>query len=337
MENIRCLEQEEKKKTREMYERIFPEDSKAFVDYYYDWKVRDNRIAVMESAKQEIEVMMHLNPYLLSWNGKFFESEYIVAVATRPESRKQGKMQQVMRQVLVDQQKKHMPFTFLLPTDPAYYESQGFVFFPAGPKTRQQTLGKADIRGLEITEAQAEDAAVMAQAANEILKGQEGILVRQDMEYYQRLFAEVSSEGGAVLLLREQGQVIGILAYGTEDGQADIKELVLAQEWREKSAQICNQAFGIHCWRENDMHMMVRITDLQALTGMLNREEAVCWKVRVRDGMVAANAGCWEICQNPEGGSVRAITEAEAEQELDIRELTQKIFADVPVFIREWV
>lgn len=337
MENIRYLKQEEKRKTRAMYEAVFSEDSKAFVDYYYKWKVTDNRIAVMESAEKGIEVMIHLNPYLLSWNGKIVESEYIVAVATRSDCRKQGKMQQVMQQVLKDQQKRHMPFTFLLPADPAYYESRGFVFFPGEQKTRQQTFEKTYISGVEIVEAQTRDAAIMAHAANGILKEQYGIFVRRDAEYYQRILEEVSSENGKALLLKKQEQVMGLLIYGMEEGQAEIKELVLAAEWRNQSVQICNQIFGDCDWTESDMHMMVRITDLQALTGMLKCKEEICWKVRIHDEMVTANAGCWEICKNPEGGSVRAIAESETEQELDIREVVSLIFSDVGVFIREWV
>lgn len=337
MENIRYLKQEEKRNTRRMYEAVFSEDSKAFADYYYEWKIRDNRIAVMESEEKEMEVMIHLNPYQLFCNGKTVASEYIVAVATRPDCRKQGKMYQVMEQVLKDQQKRHVPFTFLLPADPAYYESQGFVFFPPERRRRQQTDEKANIQDIEAVEAQRKDTAIMAQAANEILKEQYGLFVYRDVEYYQRLLEEVSSEKGAALLLKKQEQVIGLLIYGMEEGQAEIKELVLAEEWKAQSVQICNQVFGVHGWTENDMHMMVRITDLQALTGMLKCREEICWKVRIHDEMVTANAGCWEICKNPEGGSVCAITESETEQELDIREVTRYIFQDVPVFIREWV
>lgn len=63
-EQIRYLKEQEKCSTRQMYETIFPEDSQAFVDYYYQWKTKDNDIIVMED-KEGYEVMLHLNPFFM--------------------------------------------------------------------------------------------------------------------------------------------------------------------------------------------------------------------------------------------------------------------------------
>ena len=45
---IRKLETGEKLNTRKLYEEVFSEDSKDFVDYYYEEKVKDNQIYVVE-------------------------------------------------------------------------------------------------------------------------------------------------------------------------------------------------------------------------------------------------------------------------------------------------
>ena len=129
MGKIRYLKQQEKQKTRAMYEEIFPEDSKEFVDYYYKWKAGENRILIMEESGM-LQVMMHLNPYTLWIHGHLRELPYIVAVATHPDCRRQGKMGQVMKQALQDLARQNAPFTFLLPADSAYYHGQGFVFAP---------------------------------------------------------------------------------------------------------------------------------------------------------------------------------------------------------------
>ena len=42
---IRKLETGEKLNTRKLYEEVFSEDSKDFVDYYYEEKVKDNQIS----------------------------------------------------------------------------------------------------------------------------------------------------------------------------------------------------------------------------------------------------------------------------------------------------
>ena len=43
---IRYLEQEEKGRTKELWKEAFSEDSTSFVDYYYEEKMKDNRVLV---------------------------------------------------------------------------------------------------------------------------------------------------------------------------------------------------------------------------------------------------------------------------------------------------
>lgn len=91
METVRYLGQEENQRTRELYEIAFPEDSREFVDYYYTWKTKENKILVMENEKGVIQVMMHLNPYQIHIHDCQQEIPYIVAVATHPSLPQTGK------------------------------------------------------------------------------------------------------------------------------------------------------------------------------------------------------------------------------------------------------
>ncbi len=119
METIRYLAPQEKQGTRAMYEEIFPEDSVSFVDYYYEWKTKENKIlAMVEDGVTQ--VMLHLNPYPVWIHGHCREVPYIVAVATRPGCRRKGKMGRVMERALQDLERQQAPFAFLLPADPAY-------------------------------------------------------------------------------------------------------------------------------------------------------------------------------------------------------------------------
>ena len=49
---IRYLEQEEKGRTKELWKEAFSEDSLSFVDYYYEEKMKDNRVMVFEREGQ---------------------------------------------------------------------------------------------------------------------------------------------------------------------------------------------------------------------------------------------------------------------------------------------
>ena len=105
---IRKLEQSEHIATRKLWEEIFPEDTKAFLDYYYYIKAAKNQIYVVEEDGR-ICSMLQLNPYRIRLEDKSFPSEYIVAVATKKEYRSRGYMrmrQQMLEIVKVSRRKK---------------------------------------------------------------------------------------------------------------------------------------------------------------------------------------------------------------------------------------
>ena len=73
---IRKLETEEKQNTKKLYEEVFSEDSKSFVDYYYEEKLKDNQIYAVEEDG-EIQAMLHLNPYELAVNERILQETWI--------------------------------------------------------------------------------------------------------------------------------------------------------------------------------------------------------------------------------------------------------------------
>ena len=56
---IRKLSQEEHNKVRPLYEKVFTEDSKGFVDYYFWEKTRDNDIYVVEEDGEIFPFLDH--------------------------------------------------------------------------------------------------------------------------------------------------------------------------------------------------------------------------------------------------------------------------------------
>lgn len=124
---LRYLQQQEKIRSRELYEEMFPEDEPEFVDAYYRYKSADNEILVLEE-EQELISMLHLNPYCFWFRGSLVESNYIVAVATKPMYRHQGCMRQLLTKALSDLYEKRQPFTFLMPASEAIYRPFDFRF-----------------------------------------------------------------------------------------------------------------------------------------------------------------------------------------------------------------
>lgn len=117
---IRYLEQGEKEISRALYEEVFVEDEKVFVDAYYRIKAADN--AVLTAWKEgELVSMLHRNPYTFRFRGAFVRADYLVAVATRRAFRHQGMMRSLLTRALLDMEAQKQPFAFLMPADEAIY------------------------------------------------------------------------------------------------------------------------------------------------------------------------------------------------------------------------
>ena len=114
---------EEQERTKPLYREVFPEDTEAFVDFYY--RERPKRILAMEEDG-EIIAMLHLNPFLLSFFGKEIKASYIYAVATKKEKRRQGIMGELLRYSFTLLKEEGEAFCFLIPVAESIYSPYGF-------------------------------------------------------------------------------------------------------------------------------------------------------------------------------------------------------------------
>ena len=122
---VRYLLDNEKGRSEALYREAFPEDKEAFVNYYYSYVTKDNKILVLEQD-EKICSMLHLNPYRLSVNGTAVDAYYYVAVATKENCRHQGMMRKLLTKSLKDIYGEGHPFTYLMPANRAIYEPFDF-------------------------------------------------------------------------------------------------------------------------------------------------------------------------------------------------------------------
>ena len=73
MKILKKLKPEERGLTRTLWEQVFTEDTKEFLDYYYTEKTKNNEIYVIETD-HDIRAMMQLNPYVIQMGKKAVES-----------------------------------------------------------------------------------------------------------------------------------------------------------------------------------------------------------------------------------------------------------------------
>jgi predicted acetyltransferase len=243
---VRKLSVEEHGKTRKMYEEIFPEDSQAFVDYYYTEKTKDNQIYVVEEDG-DMRAMLHLNPYQVMVNRENQRLHYIVAVATQVAYRKRGYMAALLKQALQDMQQAGEIFTYLMPAAESIYLPHDFrtvyeqqipyvveatadqAVAPenhAGEATADQAVAPENHAGETMADQTVtqeklldEDCQELSVWANARLSERYQVYTVRDAAYYQRAIQEYGSDGGKLIVYRN-GQEIVDCKYALPDAES---------------------------------------------------------------------------------------------------------------------
>ena len=240
MMELRKLEQKEHSKTRNLWETVFSEDTKQFLDYYYFFKTRDNEIYAIEEDKA-IRSMLHLNPYMLQVEEQQFRGNYIIAVATEEAYRSRGYMGMLLRKSMEEMYRRKEWFTFLMPAAEAIYTPYDFRFIynqrqaliEEIPEYGFLSEEKSLNRKLDIKDASIGDAAEMAVFFNQHFADRWQVYAVRNEAYYQTLLFEQQSENGGIKLMESDGELVGMFDYAREDG-LEIREPLYLNEYAEE-------------------------------------------------------------------------------------------------------
>lgn len=267
-EVIRYLPDEEKNRTRALWERIFAEDSERFLDYYYHIKTADNEILVLE-RDGEILSMLQLNPYHLQLGTVQTEAAYVIAVATDSRYRHQGMMARLLKRAMQDRRAKGQPFLFLMPAAEAIYRPFGFRFIyrqqsmtgvpgvpddaepltpvedhspvKAGlPQKPDGWKGSAEAWKLSpVAEDELEAAARFAE--DQLSRRHIRVRTIRDRYYYHVLKKECQAENGNLCWMLQDGRRQGLVAYTYEEA-VEVREPLLPEP--ERLEEALNGCFG---------------------------------------------------------------------------------------------
>lgn len=235
---LKRLKQSENLLTRPLWERVFDEDTQAFVEYYYTEKIKDNDIYVIETDGA-IRSMIHLNPYVLHVGPREVAGRYIVGVATDILCRGQGYMTELLKKSMRDMYTAHLPFTFLMPADEKIYYPHHFRFIYAAEQWRislcpddetEQEIHaellltnamKASERAgnkIELRRAEKVDCKRMSEFAEYLLRDTCQVYAKRDRRYYERLLEEQISQKGGIMIAEEDDSIKGMFIYDDEAG-----------------------------------------------------------------------------------------------------------------------
>ena len=360
---VKYLDAVEKQLSRELWEEAFPQDSRSFDDYYYQEKMKDNRVlaiceekgaaaegemsAVAPERKVVIQAMIQLNPYLLEVRHFKWRADYLVGVATRIEKRHQGCMRRLLLRMMEDMRVEQMPFCFLMPADEVIYKPCGFTWLVRQPQWRLRENIPLARRAVLPAEKNVQEgfpargyAEFLAGFMNQWLARRYQVYAVRDEEYLVRLLKELASENGTLDMLYDGDTMIG-----------------LASEWglekREQRLLYCEEPY-VEVTAEPKPAIMARIISPEVFVQAIRLRTSVAEKEKtllldIKDDQIGRNNAAWLWRLNHEtsrlerlqSGMFDALQRADANGEpilhLSIDELTSWLFGyGVPEAAREY-
>lgn len=305
---IRYLTAGEKQDTRLLWEEAFPEDSREFGDYYYQEKLKDNRIlAVTEGEGPErVQAMIHLNPYRVMVRDRCWHVDYLVGVATRRQKRHQGYMRRLLLRMMADMRDEQMPFCFLMPADPAIYRPFGFTYIFRQPRWELldgAPLERKDLVTLRDSLGGRRYLGELAEWIDRWLKKRYQVYVRRDGAYMRRLIREIASEDGNLEALFANGHLAGLVSHwGLRERE---QRLLYGEAPYVREAAEPKPAIMARIITPEVFVRAVRLREKEAGTGDVQTKEETSSakpdgsseeqviRLRLTDPLIEANDGVW--------------------------------------------
>ena len=326
---MRNLEHRERDLARQLWEEVFPEDSKEFLDTYEEIR-KDNRISVWEE-KNAVVSMIQWNPCEICY-GKMGGTEnrvtvpYVVGVATKEPFRHRGYMRQLLCSGMEEMRRSGVPFAFLMPADEAIYLPFGFrtvyeqrCFRGTRPLSPEQDA--------VLTEAAAGDPAFVKKA-EELLREKADVYCIRDEAYFSRLVREMASEEGKVVRLGSASAPEGYYCFWPGE-QPEVRE-VISREPEHTAAQLGLEPVT------DPSRIMIRMLDIEAFVRPLraeNRKEVV---LHMEDPILVENSGYFRLIVDTVGGMLEELTADEAPDGGESTDF-EKVWEVTPELLTDWM
>ena len=298
---VRYLKQEEKSESRELWEKVFSEDSKSFLDYYYSDRVRKNKILTAWN-EEKVTAMLHRNPYEVVVKDRIWKVDYIAGVATDPDYRHQGYMKRLLTRCFLDMYVERMGFCFLVPVDPAIYHPFDFTYICDLPKRVLNEKGHTRLNSRAFME-RSDDLREAAKFVGRQLEKIYEVYAHRDEEYYRNLCREVRSDKGDMILLftrDERERLAGVWAYYGELAENQRELITLTDYVKEVGPR--------------KPAVMGRIIHLEQFVSVIRLKEDCPVSemelfIEVRDEFIRQNSGVFRWKLSKEGSKMIPVTE----------------------------
>lgn len=336
MQPIRHPEPSERAAVAALWQQCFPEDSAAYVSWYFDevYEAR-NTLALFDGA--HLASSLQLNPYPLRLRGKRVPAAAMAGVDTDPAYRRQGLAGELIRAAFVLMRHRGQAMSFLYPFRESFYEVYGYTcsyLRQVGTIPAQALRGEMPGIAREIPmDCPGE---LLLPAYRQAFLHREGAVDR-DAAMMARRLADCAVDGSRCVALEGAG---GIVAYAIFCEEAD-RIVVQEQAVEEQQAAALLAAVARACPKATQVQVtsagrwdlpgmvwetqhgdMLRVVDVQAaLQGMqASFQGKTC--LAVRDDCCPWNDHPFELIAGEQGLEVLR-TERPAQAELDVRTLAR--------------
>lgn len=292
---LEYLPEDGKRETERLWHSCFPEDSDAFINYYYSEKTKDNRILVKNDNGLIIS-MAQLNPYRLRVKNNDVDSFYIIGVATESSRRREGHFRDVFMRMLEDLNKEQVPFVFLMPANERIYLPFDFSYICKLPSVTLTDSAKDKLTAEPCLDRD-EDCGKAAEYMEQWLSERFEMYCRRDAAYVSRLLKELDSENGRLVFLYEGDKLAGLRA-----------------EWGiSQKEQRLLYADGQYV-RESELKplIMARLTCPETFLSLFNLRdsgEEIRLKIRIEDSLLEAVKGCYIWAVSKECSTVKKLAD----------------------------
>ncbi len=225
--NVRMSQNNDQLKIRKLWEEVFPEDSKEYLDFYFDIVMQENSVIVVESEltdATEVVAMLHLNPYTVLHGTQQVKIYYVVAVATKKAYRRQGLMRKMLEYAQELSKKDNIDFLILLPEDERYYRPFEYEFVSKQYNTTIQS-SKYVYAQIETLESKKNLSPLtfhefMEKFTTQSYENENNFVPLRTSKTAYRIYQEISSENGQIFSV--DGNLIFVYQY-EESGIAKIE------------------------------------------------------------------------------------------------------------------
>lgn len=357
---VRKLDPTEHGRTRRLWEEVFTEDTKEFLDYYYFVKARGNQIYTVEED-EDIRSMLQLNPYKMRIGGKVYPSFYIIAVATQKVYRGRGYMGTLLCRSMQDMYRQKVPFTFLMPAAEAIYTPYDFRYIytqTVGILEKEKGEIKKDTPAVSVDPGKARDekgdvcfsdamlweAGQMADFFSSNFEERWQVYADRDDEYYRTMILEQQSERGGVRLIRDGEVITGMFSYAGEEG-LEVREPLYLPQYEEEFLEAVRM---LRRDSQEDVRVyaspsilktgsrpliMARIICLQEfLSALTTPEEAKLeCSFAVIDTIITQNSRIFKLYSSAGESGIRVRETEDSEGVLPVAELTELLFGRMSI------